>query len=137
MSCSSAARPVAGPLDAVEQSAAARFGDRYAGVGVINGQQAVLVAGQAAGDPKEVDGRPVRYVTYSLARLQQAQAAIDGVVADLEANGHQVFQWQVDVATNSVVVAVGDPEADGRAVKAALGADGPYRFVTGSRATPS
>lgn len=129
------ATPIAGPFDAVAHDAALKFTTvRFAGVALVDNILTIYVSGTDKYDPTTFDGHPVKHVRYSLVELETAQSNVDSVAEQLNSSGHTLFQWGVDVATNSVKIVVHDPKGDGAAVVTLLGS-GPYRFVAGSQAS--
>ena len=127
------ATPVAGPSDAVEHDAALKFtAARFAGVALADKVLTIYVSGTDKSDPATFDGHPVKHVRYSLVELETAKSIVDSVAERLNSSGHMLFQWGVDVTTNSVTIVVRNPRADSVAAIALLGS-GPYRFVAGSQ----
>ncbi|OIQ80223.1 hypothetical protein GALL_380250 [mine drainage metagenome] len=129
------ATPVAGPFEALERDAALKFTTtRFAGVALVNNVLNIYLAGTDKDDPTTFEGHPIKHVRYSLVELEAAQKRISKVAKTLSSAGHTLFQWGVDVATNSVTISVHDPRADSVAVITLLGS-GPYRFVAGHQAS--
>lgn len=129
------ATPVAGPFDEVARSAALKFTvARFAGVALADNVLTIYVSGTDKRDPATFDGHPVKHVRYSLVELETAKSHVDSVAERLNSSGHTLFEWGVDVATNSVKIVVLDPKADSVAAITLLGS-GPYRFVAGSQAS--
>jgi hypothetical protein len=120
------------PTESLERLARSKFGGRYAGVGAIKDLVVVFVAGSESSDPLELDGHTIKHVTHSYADLEKAMEKVRTVAPTLESDGHPLFELGIDVVTNSVLVVVPNPAADGPAFLAATGS-GPYRFVVGSQ----
>jgi hypothetical protein len=130
-----AASPAAGLTTAtelLERLARAKFGGRYAGVGAIEDVVVVFVAGSDSSDPLDLDGHTIKYVTHSYADLEKAMENVRKVAPTLESGGHPLYELGIDVVTNSVLLVVPNPAADGPAFLAATGS-GPFRFIVGSQ----
>lgn len=125
------ATPVAGPFEAIERDAALKFtATRFAGVALVDNVLNIYLAGIYKDDPKTFEGHPIKHVRYSLIELKAAQNRVSNVAKQLSSSGHTLFQWGVDVATNSVTIIVDNPRTDSVAVITLLGS-GPYRFIAG------
>ena len=129
------ATPIAGPYDAVQRDAELKFtAARYAGVALIDNALNIYISGIDKSDPATFEGYPVKHVRYSLVELETAQNRVSSVAEQLNSSGHTLFQWGVDVPSNSVTIIVRNPTADSVAAITLLGS-GPYRFVAGIQPT--
>lgn len=127
------AEPIAGPFDAVAHDAELKFtAARFAGVALVDKALTIYISGTDKSDPATFEGYSVKHVRYSFAQLKAAQSRVDSVAEQLNSSGHTLFQWGVDVASNSVTVMVRNPKADSVAVIALIG-NGPYRFIAGDQ----